>query len=480
MEKILSQKLWFIGLCCVLPHANLWSMKSAAHSSASSSQQERSRRTQSDQRSRQTSPEDDHHASRLSGSTDFGHHSQNSPDEVSHQRRRLTSPESDHDSHRIPISKKKKAQAFHHSRPTSPEGNRHSQHMPKARALVPHAQSSLTKDQLAIHRRRRFSSLTPDSPIILKNFSLPAHLKIITPSCEIEEHSDVFLPLQPLSNPENPEDPQDLPKELVLIEAEAEKQPQDAFLHDLQEKRCKDLKRFLYRLKLNVNNALMQNLMKAFPSFAGKLIEKIEDNKMAKFSRQEFFAAYMELEETYRHVRRADYPEMEQMALYNFIHTAIVDKEKGLFLRVKCRVLNEIMPMALLAYHVFDDMVVIVSDEQFIQYFENHIYDILYAILPQVTGAVFSFLLDVITSSSCSGCCGLSKMNLTREEREQLISGAKNLLKGICKKFLNEDIVEGVAGIADVLISGMTRGNSDIRSDTSGLPSNEVPVFYRD
>jgi hypothetical protein len=330
----------------------------------------------------------------------------------------------------------------------------------------------------AVSQRPRKSNVPQENASSLSQDLALAHL-----IGEIKNLGSPFAPEEPPQDPEDiadladpalPEDPtlEAIQAAITIDQEECIREARESLLNTLRERERAHFENFLNQLKRSLNEALRKNLSKAFPGFIESLLEKIDNGEVPKLSREDFFAAYLKHKEAFHQVRRTDGSNMDQMALFDFVDRAILEEDRGLFHKVKYRVSNGPMPILLSAYHVFGSMLPIASDEEFFQYIESYIDIILDAMLPTIEGAVFILLLDV-TSSSC-GCCGSTKIKLTRQEREQLISGAKDLLKGICKKFLNEDIVEGVAGIADVLISGITRGNSNVRSDTS------VPVFEQD
>jgi hypothetical protein len=218
------------------------------------------------------------------------------------------------------------------------------------------------------------------------------------------------------------------------------------------------LNTFFKELEPIINANLKQQLSNAFAGFVEALVKKIENEGIKDLSHLEFLKAHLKHEATFRYLRRSDRSEREQMALYTYADAAVAGND-GLFNKVKRNVLDEIYLLvglynALIEQISPDDLI---EEEKFLQYMDNYVGSILDMMLSQVTGAAFSLLSELIPEPCC-GC--LAKTKLSYNERVQLASSAECLLKSVLKKFLDKDIVEGVAGCVDVFLSGKNEPSS--------------------
>ncbi|MDR0444934.1 MAG: hypothetical protein LBG98_01435 [Puniceicoccales bacterium] len=214
------------------------------------------------------------------------------------------------------------------------------------------------------------------------------------------------------------------------------------------------LKTFLEELEPIINANLKQQLSIAFAGFVEALVQKIEVEGIRDLSHQEFLMAHLKHEATFCYLRRADRSEREQMALYTYTDAAVA-ADDGLFNKVKRNVLDEVY-MLIGLYNALVGRISphdLIDEREFLQYVEFHINTVLDTMLSHVTGAVFSLLSELI-SEPCCGC--LSKTKLSYNERVQLASSTGRLLKGVLKKFLDKDIVEGVSECIDVFLPGKT------------------------
>jgi hypothetical protein len=223
------------------------------------------------------------------------------------------------------------------------------------------------------------------------------------------------------------------------------------------------LKTFLEELEPIINASLKQQLSIAFSGFVETLVQKIEDKGIKDLSHQEFLTAHLKHEATFCYLGRADRSKRDQMALYTYADAAVA-ADDGLFNRVKRNVLDEVYMLIGLYNSLVKQLSsdYIVDEREFLQYIEHHINAVLDTMLPRVAGAVFTLLSELI-SEPCCGC--LSNTKLSYDERVQLASSARCLLKGVLKKLLDKDIVEGVSGCIDVFLPekslpGRTRPSS--------------------
>ncbi|MDR3143591.1 MAG: hypothetical protein LBT57_01940 [Puniceicoccales bacterium] len=238
-------------------------------------------------------------------------------------------------------------------------------------------------------------------------------------------------------------------------------------------------KTFCDRLKPNLIRITQQCMLNGFSGLIDVIVNKIEnEGGLKELSRGEFLLAHLKHEETFAYVRRMDRPENEQMALYTYAD-AVLASDDGWFNKIKRDVLDAMMPYV----EIYNALVQLCSptdrieETHFLAYLEAYLDPIFDTLLPKITNAVFSLVSDTLHPQ---GCTLFGKSKLSYSERVQLASGAVDVLKGIFKKILNEDIVEGISGIVGVLIPRMM--NEPVRraaepSDTGHIP---VPSFRED
>jgi hypothetical protein len=118
-----------------------------------------------------------------------------------------------------------------------------------------------------------------------------------------------------------------------------------------------------------------------------------------------------------------------------------------------------------------------IDEEKFLQYIEAYIDNIFEAMLPKITGTVFSLISDLI-SEPCCGC--FAKSGLSYNERIQFASRAGTFLKGVFKNFLNEDIVDGAADLISMVSQGITQRANRSVSDINTAASADIPIFDQD
>jgi hypothetical protein len=252
------------------------------------------------------------------------------------------------------------------------------------------------------------------------------------------------------------------------------KKPANLSSYPSDESLCLCLETFLNRLEPIVDNTLRQQLSLALGSFIEAIVGMIEKDGIKAFSHQEFLAAHIKYNETFRYVRRGDRTERQQIALYTYMDSALASDD-GLFNKVKRNVLDAMC----IHTDIYNGLMGVISpdevldEEKFLQYLEEYIDNILNVLLPKINNASFALISDLMAESTCC-CCSM----LSHKDWMQLASAAGTMLKGVLKKILNEDIVEGAAGLVKMIpkMCGIDFHDEDADGDT-GL---SIPIFNED
>ncbi|MDR2377455.1 MAG: hypothetical protein LBD54_01730 [Puniceicoccales bacterium] len=173
-----------------------------------------------------------------------------------------------------------------------------------------------------------------------------------------------------------------------------------------------------------------------------------------------------------------DQPASEQMALYTYADATLASDD-GWFNKIKRDVLDIMLPHIEI-YNALMQLCSpadVIEEEHFLSYLEAYLDPIFDALLPKITNAIFSLVSDAIQSP---GCTLFGKSKLSYRERVQLASSAADALKGIFKKILNEDIVEGIAGVASVLIPHIIGEPSGKAAESPNTGRLSIPSFRED
>ncbi|MDR0728184.1 MAG: hypothetical protein LBF21_01020 [Puniceicoccales bacterium] len=238
-------------------------------------------------------------------------------------------------------------------------------------------------------------------------------------------------------------------------------------------------KAFWDRLKPVLIQTTQQCMINGFSGLIDVIVNKIEsEGGLKELSRGEFLIAHLKHEETFAYVRRMDQPASEQMALYTYADATLASDD-GWFNKIKRDVLGAMLPHVEI-YNALMQLCSpadVIEEEHFLSYLEAYLDPVFDALLPKITNAVFSLVSDAIHSP---GCTLFGKSKLSYNERVQLASSAVNVLKGIFKKILNEDIVEGISGMASVLIPRMLGESSERAAGSPSTGRLPIPSFRED
>ncbi|MDR2419765.1 MAG: hypothetical protein LBD40_00345 [Puniceicoccales bacterium] len=248
------------------------------------------------------------------------------------------------------------------------------------------------------------------------------------------------------------------------------------------------LETFLNRLEPFIKSILNQQLSAAFDGFIQAITEVIRENGIKVLSDDEFIAAHLKYEKMFLEVRRADRSNRQQMAVYTYVSDTLAK----LFNEVKRNVLV-VMRMQVSVYNGLIEVMMetMLPDEgyilgqvpeldevKFLQCCGRYIDDIFEILLRKTTNASFALVSDGIWETGC-GCCA----RLSRKDRRQLALAVGTMLKGVLKKFLNEDIVEGASAIIGMIpkMCGVDLSDGDANGGAgSSILNPRIPVFDGD
>jgi hypothetical protein len=244
---------------------------------------------------------------------------------------------------------------------------------------------------------------------------------------------------------------------------------------------------FLNQLEPFIKNVLNQQLAAAFDGFVPTIMEAIRENRVKNLSDEEFIAAHLKFGNTFRNVRRGDRSNRQQLSIYVYVNEALTE----LFNKVKCNVLT-VMRMQVTIYDglmealmgtMFPDevhaleQVLALDEEKFLQCCERYIDDIVEVLHSKTASASFALVSDDMFET---GCCS----RLSHKDRMKLALAAGTILKGVLKKVLNEDVVEGAWGLIKMVpkMCGVDLPDEDANANGGGGGGTgfSIPIFDGD